>query len=295
MSDNCKQLIGLSEFDESQYTNVEKAPNGKELESKSIWKYMSLEHALDLVQKQRLWMANPATWADPFERLFVEATYKKEEREEGISFNDLLDGKQLYCTCFTSGSQNDAQWKMYCGNDMAVMIGFDARKLFDALREYKNLTLYIGEAQYEKGGWNQIRPFCELTAEQTAEERRKELLSLMLRKRINFEYEKELRLMCLQKLRKDNPEPQGIYITVPHLRDCIKRIRLEPHLGTNTVKALRYIFQQAIQNGAIPTAEKGGGVSINRSRLFEKVTADIRIPADVYDNLKDKSNKSKRK
>lgn len=275
MSNNGKNLIFLNDL-KSDFVYKDDEPSVAKQKSNTIWKYMSLEHALDLVENQWIWLADPKEWNDPYERLFVEASYKHEGEEKDKEFYELLDKRKLYCTCFTSGFQNDAQWKMYCGNDIAVMIGFDVLKLFEALGRCPQ-KLYIGKAEYIGGGWNQIRNVGKLSAELTDAERRQTILRWMLRKRINFEYEKEIRLMCLQKQRSDRSETKGIHVRVHYLRNCITRIRLQPNLGNRTVMALRDVFLRIFQQGAMSAISSDASVAINKSRLFSQVKKDYSI------------------
>lgn len=121
-----------------------------------IRKYMSLENALNLLDTEELYLANPTVWADSFESLFIQAKYEKEPGNIQ-HFNDLLpESKHLYCTCFTSGYQSDAQWSMYNDGEIGIMIDFDAKKLFEKLSQYQS-DLYIGKAKYIEGGWQAAR------------------------------------------------------------------------------------------------------------------------------------------
>lgn len=271
MNNEGKRLIFLKGLDKDTFIFEKKEEQkGETPEVNTIWKYMSLEHALDMVEKQRLWLANPKKWSDPYERLFVDADYMLEGEKKKRSFSSLLGGELPYCTCFTSGYQNDAQWKMYCGDNIAVMIGFDAKRLSEAL-SHCNTTFYIGKAEYIKGGWNRIRSVDPLRMAVSSEERTQALLRLMLRKRINFKYEEEIRLMCLQPDSDKQPVQEGMYVKVPNLRECITRIRLQPDLGFRTCKAIQYAFYHIFKNKTLPDMPKEASVSIYKSRLFSKL------------------------
>lgn len=269
-TNNNTVLIPLDGFDETKFICDKDQQDVENPRGNTLWKYMSLEHALDTMLHERLWQANPKEWADPYERLFIDATYKHEGEKDGKSFFEMLNGELPFCTCFTSGCQNDAQWKMYNNNDVAVMIGFDALKLFDALRQC-DTTLYIGKADYIEGPWYQARRNVDINANQADEERKLALLRLMLRKRINFEYEHEVRLLCLQKQNQEDKSLKGTHLEVPRLRDCIMRVRLAPKLGGHTSGALKYVFQHIFQNGAMPRMENVPSVEISTSALLREL------------------------
>lgn len=220
-----------------------------------ISKYMSLENALSLLDTQELYLANPKVWPDSFESLFIKAEYEifEQEIQKQKHFNDLLPNSQyLYCTCFTRCFQSDAQWKMYNNNEIAIMMDFDAKKLFQELANYHS-NLYIGKVQYIEGGWQAVRELDEKTRlfilDKNAPQHLETMLSLMLRKRINYKYEEEIRLMHLRKpiindACKKNKSKLGINIKIPNIKDCITQIRIDPRLGTRTTEAIKEILRQ---------------------------------------------------
>lgn len=72
------------------------------------------------------------------------------------------------------------------------------------------------------------------------------LLSLMLRKRINYSYEREIRLMCLEK--DSDKEKEGILVSIPKIMDSIVRIRVSPKVGSQTIKMLKkYLNEKGLK------------------------------------------------
>lgn len=226
-----------------------------------VWKYMSLEHALKMVSKNQLFLANPTCWKDPYESYFVKATY------EGEPFAKLFGTpKQLFCTCFTDAWQSDAQWNMYNDGDLAVMVGFDARKLLDALSQCHN-TLYLGRVNYISGGWAKCRELSATIKQSLKDKDLATILGLMLRKRINFSYEHEIRLMLTRNCGDNSNvmQKKGINLHVPNLADSIVRIRVSPKVGKFTLKMLKAHFDAMFTLVPRP--------SVSRSRLFANVAA----------------------
>lgn len=238
-------LNGLDQ-DKELFGETDLYVDAEEEKEVRISKYMSLENALNLLEEEELYLANPSVWQDPFESLFIKAEY--ELNGENKRFNDLLpDNKYLYCTCFTQCFQSDAQWKMYNDHEIAVMIDFDVKKLFKELSNFRD-DLYIGKAKYIEGGWNKVRELDEKTRgaikNPNGENHLAALLGLMLRKRINYKYEEEIRLMCLRKpaLAKDGSCKSGITVKIPNIKKCITTIRIDPRLGPRTTKAIKGIL-----------------------------------------------------
>lgn len=230
------RLYFLNGLDKELFSETDLYVDTEEDKEVHISKYMSLENALNLLEEKAFYLANPTVWPDPFESLFIKAKY--ELNGEKKRFNDLLpDNKYLYCTCFTQCFQSDAQWKMYNDNEIAVMIDFDAKKLFKELSKCREI-LFVGKVKYIEGGWTKVRDLDEKTRDTIKNAKDANhltaLLGLMLRKRINYEYEKEIRLMCLRQLRKptlkedgelSHQNKLGINVGIPNIKDCIISVR----------------------------------------------------------------------
>lgn len=65
---NTNHLYYLTDIDKDLLGNSEEGdwlkPRTKE---HIIWKYMSLEHALEMIETQKLYLVNPKVWKDPYE------------------------------------------------------------------------------------------------------------------------------------------------------------------------------------------------------------------------------------
>ena len=90
------------------FVNIEES---EFLSNKLLFKYLDLEHALELIKTQKIWVANPTIWTDPFESRFISAKYNG----ENFSWKD-----KVFCTCFTNASNSEAFWKAYSNNDICV-------------------------------------------------------------------------------------------------------------------------------------------------------------------------------
>ena len=114
------------------------------LSSKLLYKHMPLENALRTLNNKALWFANPATWPDPFERRFLEATYVKGGKE--TTFNWI---ERVFCTCMTQTSSSEAFWNAYSKGEIVIEFRIIREKLLEDLkRNATKYDIFIGKAGY---------------------------------------------------------------------------------------------------------------------------------------------------
>ena len=202
----------------------------------TVWKYMSMKYARSMIEKNQLHLVKPSTWQDPYEKLFTSCIYLTPEEK---TYQKLFkEPSEPYCTCFTCGFQNDAQWMMY--NDkkkeekdketdhVTVLVGFNAFDLFKALSHCEQ-PCYIGGVNYIPGPWSEVQRICDIDKQRICKQDKKTILGLLLRKRINYEYEKEVRLIHLQPLPRDKDAilEDHFELNVPDLSKAIKEIKVD--------------------------------------------------------------------
>lgn len=206
----------------------------------TVWKYMSMKHARSMIEKNQLHLVKPSTWQDPYEKLFTSCIYQTpDEKKKNKIYQELFkEPSEPYCTCFTCGFQNDAQWKMY--NDkkkedkdeetdhVTVLVGFNAFDLFKALSHCEQ-PCYIGGVNYIPGPWSEVQKVSDIDKQRICKQDKKTILGLLLRKRINYEYEKEVRLIHLQPLPRDKDAflEDHFELNVPDLSKAIKEIKVD--------------------------------------------------------------------
>lgn len=210
------------------------------LESRLLYKHMSLENALQSLNKKYLWFANPSEWKDPFEKRFLEARYVKNGKE----IKNDWKGK-VFCTCFTQTRTSEAYWNIYKQNKTGIEFRIYRKKLLEELSRYdKTYKIFVGRAEYlktndiEKDLHNipfepAITPNMEFNSDTFASR-------LFLLKRIAFKYEDEIRIILV----KNSPtKEKGIKIQYNcNHTDLIHQIVLDPNLGGNTSAMLKTVF-----------------------------------------------------
>lgn len=224
----------------------------------TIWKYMSMEHARSMIEKNQLHLVKPSTWNDPYEKLFTSCIYQTPERK---TYQELFkEPSEPYCTCFTCGFQNDAQWKMYNDkkkvdkgeekdeaerkkeriNQTTVLVGFNAFDLFKALSHCEQ-PCYIGGANYIPGPWSEVQKISDIDKLRICKQDKKTILGLLLRKRINYEYEKEVRLIHLQPLPRDKDVilEDHFELNVPNLSKAIKEIKVDSKASDDVFEKIK--------------------------------------------------------
>lgn len=88
-------------------------------------KFMPLERALNLLNSQKIWFANPRVWPDPFERRFIDANYAGGKK---FAWRD-----RVFCSCFTNNATSEASWNAYSKGDICVKFVIDRRELLNVL------------------------------------------------------------------------------------------------------------------------------------------------------------------
>ena len=214
-----------------------------------VWKYMSMEHARSMIENNQLHLVKPSTWHDPYEKLFTSCTYNTTDGEK--CYQKLFkDPSEPYCTCFTSGFQNDAQWKMYNGkkkdttdkttDSVTVLVGFNVFDLFNALSNCMQ-PCYIGGVNYISGPWSELRKISDIDKQRICNHDKKTILGLLLRKRINYEYEKEIRLIHLQPMPQDGnaTKEDHFKLYVPDLSKAIKEIKVDSKASEEDFESIK--------------------------------------------------------
>ena len=113
-------------------------------DKRPLHKHMSLESALNSLNNQILWFANPTTWKDPFESRFVMAKYIKNGKEITYPWYN-----RIFCTCLTQTAASEAYWTPYSQQQIGVEFKINRQVLIKQLEEYStNYEIFIGRVEY---------------------------------------------------------------------------------------------------------------------------------------------------
>lgn len=200
---------------------------------------MPLENALRTLKNKSLWFANPATWADPFEKRFFEAKYTKGGKERTFNWPG-----RVFCTCMTQTQSSEAYWNAYSHGEIVIELRIIREKLIEELKKQATkYDIFIGKVEYMKTAdikKTELKdiPFnpplkVDLNTPEFA-------ARLFLLKRIAFQYEDEIRIILLKK---SKTQESGINIEYTCKNtDLISRIVLDPRLGDYSSELLYNCF-----------------------------------------------------
>ncbi len=167
-----------------------------------IFRYIPLKN----IESNKLWFANPAEWKDPFEKLFINSTYKINNKKQGFIYKN-----RIYCMCITTTKYNEAAWKVY-GSEVQFRIS--KTNLLEILKRNSNkYNIYIGKVEYRTT--TDLKTASPLTLLKLTKEDfkfPKSWIRLLLQKRNDFSYENEIRIILIDKNQESDNLKKGIDI-----------------------------------------------------------------------------------
>ena len=93
-----------------------------------LYRYISFESFVGLIQEQALTFVLPEVWDDPKENAaFLELV--KNEESEYAKIAHLIIRDKTYCQCWSLLSESDAMWRIYSYNNRAVQIRTSHEKI----------------------------------------------------------------------------------------------------------------------------------------------------------------------
>ena len=181
------QLLG--DFKNIYGLNGYKLPTNKD----SYHKYQPLRYIEDDIKNGEITFVFPNVWEDPYEKRFYKKNY------QNINFC----APEICCLCLTTkqAQNEDAMWKVYSQpNEYIVRAQIkiaDLLSALDGIASKNHFKVYIGEAIYaEKKYINGItlatQPYFP-----TNNFSIENYLTLMLLKRISYQYENEVRVFIV--------------------------------------------------------------------------------------------------
>ena len=240
---------------------------------KLLFRVLPLDRVMEILEKNRWAFVSPTLWNDPFEKAFLEAEYNHKGNKFSLPIKpaNIKDEihYRLFSVCFTETRESEAFWKTYSPNGDGIRLTVKAMNLKDSLSVLKDYDVYIGKAVYED--------YKKLYSFQRNENYWKDLqskeinethLNLMLKKRLPFQYENEIRIMLIRKTAMTNSVAK---ISIKKTKELIHGIKLDPRMGTYMAKMVKEIF-----------AKKGfDPKSVRKSRLYSKPGSTIIFSEEI--------------
>jgi len=179
----------------------------------------------EMLIEQKNYLRKPKKWNDPFENFILNATGVLPDGEEAtFSFRDSQYGQ-----CWSLDKDSEAVWRVFCPDGKGVQLETTVNKLYKSLSEQTDtLSSFIGKVSYHKKDTLLKKgKTIYLTSDGIG------IASTLLFKRIEFSYEKEIRLIYM---RNNNKNAQNIcwgdtisYPIVPN--DLFNQVVLDPRMN----------------------------------------------------------------
>ena len=216
-----------------------------------IYRIMPIHRFLQLLDEKKVTLVRPKKWDDPFENALLSSVVETSDGELGyISAKDSIYGQ-----CWTFHSETDAMWRIYSHGKDGVRVSTTPRKLLTALEKaepnYHSVRCFIGKVIYLK-----------------EEELKDKYMSIdlfntngsgiaesLLYKRLEFEHEREIRLIYSGD---DNAVNGDIFQFEINPAQLLDTVLFDPRMDKN----LRQAYLLAIK-------DKGCEAEIKVSTLYD--------------------------
>ena len=249
-----KKIKGVVNMIDKRYPGIEFLNiddiNGFLVDKPVLYKYMPLEHALGTLKNKRLWLADPGTWEDPFEKRFLNARYKKADGTE----TDFPYSGRTFATCLTRDRSSEAQWNVYSRGSIGIKFVINTTILLEQLNEFaqkhSTFKVFFGKVEYHKREEIEQKQLLKLKFE--AEEkgvsikkslREKDFCArLFLLKRHDFKYEDEIRIIVFKDVKTDAKGTVFDYVCANH--ELFPQLMISPRVKENTEMMLKEYLKQ---------------------------------------------------
>ncbi|MBS0421759.1 MAG: hypothetical protein JSR66_28880 [Proteobacteria bacterium] len=164
----------------------------------SVYHYLEYPHALAIFSENRLRLANPAGWSDPYERRWLEHIPK---------------GVSTYALCWNRSRFDEPAWRMvgFGRNNALVRIRCRVQSILTAaaaLSQEREGEFYIGKVRYESG----------------VKDGAKTVADALLRKSSAVRFEREVRALWFDR----EPQNKGLFLPID-AQESITQVMCSPH------------------------------------------------------------------
>jgi len=184
--------------------------------SVSVYHYLEYPHALTLFSENRLRLANPTGWTDPYELHRLERIPK---------------GGSLYALCWNRSRYDEPAWRMigFGRSNALVRIRCRVRSLLTAagtLAAERKGELYIGKVRYDK-------------REPAVKDDFKSAAGLLLHKSPASRFEHEVRALWFDS----GPQKQGTFLPID-AHESITQVMCSPHAHPDVQARIKQEFEK---------------------------------------------------
>lgn len=157
-----------------------------------VYRIFSIERLFQLFKTNKNVLVHPSKWDDPFENCILSGQIEIASGNKGsFGFKD-----DVYGQCWTSRRESDAMWRIYSPGKNGVRVRTTVEKLINGLRQteptFADVACFIGKVKYLHQ-----KQFNDLNIDVT-DASGKGIADTLLYKRMEFNHEKEVRLIYSQ-------------------------------------------------------------------------------------------------
>jgi hypothetical protein len=238
-----------------------RSPNGSRVfrderlsASASVYHYLEYPHALSIFSEDRLRLADPMRWSDPYEHGWCKTVLDRPSP---------LHQASAYALCWSRSRFDEPAWRMagFQRTNPIIRIRCRVRDILAAARalaEQRPGTFFAGKVCYEREEELWRRAKSALAAD--VKEVSRMAANLLLRKRNALRFEKEVRTLWLDR------EPKNTALFLPiDAKSVVRQVMCSPHVHPDQRAKIHQEFKErfgieVIDPGVLhPAHEAGGG------------------------------------
>ena len=186
--------------------------------SASFYHYLEYPHALSIFSEGRLRLADPTRWPDPYEREWCKKVFSRP---------GPLHQTSAYVLCWSRSQYEEPAWRLaaFQRTNPIIRIRCRVRDILAAastLAQLRPGSFYAGKVCYEREEklWQRA---SSMPAGEMKEPTRA-AANLMLRKRNDFRFEKEVRVLWLDR----ESQSTALYLPID-AKSVVKQVMCSPH------------------------------------------------------------------
>ncbi len=243
-----------------------------------LYRIYPLTRFIDFLNSKFVFVS-PTKWSDPYEKAFLEAEYFDNYNSYFHPLNPK-SGYKMYAQCWTATSQTEAMWKGFAPNEDGVMVKILVTKLLDILKKISNESdydFYIGKVNYENPiQLYQMKANPRIWEPIVNQQIDHYLLGLLLKKREAFDFEKEFRILAVN--RNGSSNDHFVTFSLDDLVTNVVYLKFDPRMGDSLFEFMRSKILAEHPN-----------IEVHKSLLYSnpvnKLTFNGNLPEVINDEL----------
>jgi len=201
--------------------------------SVSVYHYLEYPHALAIFSENRLRLASPAGWTDPYERRWYERVF---------NHPSPIQGSSTYALCWSRSRFDAPAWRMvgFGRTNALVRIRCRVQSILtaaSALAEQRPGEFFIGKVRYEQDRTLQRRADSMLNGE--IKDVTRTAAGLLLRKSPALRFEREVRALWLDS----EPQNKGLFLPID-AQSTITQVMCSPHAHADVRARIQQEFDK---------------------------------------------------